>query len=104
MTRLYKVLLSDDALSDLDDIHRRIEFDSRQNADAFVARLVDRALALELMPSAYRAVGRSRSTNAVVHVTHEGPYLIYYHVIESPPRVTVTEFRHGHRRQPRRFE
>lgn len=100
----YRVILSPAAVDDLEQIHRTISADSPQNADRFVGALLDRAIALADVPHANRAVGRSRSSGLVVRVIVEKPYLIYYGVAEKPPQVRVIEFRHGARRQPRRFE
>ena len=100
----YRVIIDKDALDDLGVIHTEIATDSTGNADAFLAKILDRVDSLASVPAGHRAVGRSRSTGEPVRVTHEGIYLIYYRVTESPARVTVIEVRHGSRRQPRRFE
>lgn len=100
----YRIILTAEALAELEAIADYIHRDSPQNAAAVAARLLDAMDSLMTMPTRYKRVGVSRRRGTPVHALVVGPFILYYRVDESPAAVYVLRIVHGARRQPRRFD
>lgn len=103
MADSYRIKITSEALSDLQGIFTAIHKDSPQGAAGMVEKILNQLDSLDTMPSRFKVVGRSRSTNLPVHAVVVRPYIVYYRVDEARDWVFVMSVRHGARRQPRRF-
>jgi plasmid stabilization system protein ParE len=104
MPGTHRVILTADALLDLEGIARYIYQDSPQNAAAVAEKILDALDSLSSMPARFRRVGRSRERGSPVHAMVVRPFIVYFRVDHTPATVYVLTVRHGRRRQPRRFE
>ena len=104
MPDTHRVILTADALSDLEDIARYIRQDSPQNAAGMAGTILNGIDSLGFMPTRYRRIGKSRKRGSPIHAMLVRPFIVYYRVEEKPAAVYVLNVRHGKRRQPRRFE
>jgi plasmid stabilization system protein ParE len=103
MPDAHRVILTADALADLEDIARYIREHSPQNAADVANAILDAIDSLTAMPARYKVVGRSKKRGTPVHGMVVRPFIVYYRVEQGPPAVYVLHVRHGTRRQPRRF-
>ncbi len=87
------VIYSAEALSDLREITAFISADSREVAERFANRLVDRAESLRRMPQR----GRPVRGWADVRVVILSPYLIFYRFERAANRIEILRFWHGAR-------
>lgn len=104
MAETYRIVLTDEALSDLHEIARYIRQYSPQNAVAVADAILAAIDSLSFMPARFRRAGRSRKRGSDVHAMLVRPFIVYYRVELSPAAVFVLTVRHGARRQPRRFD
>jgi plasmid stabilization system protein ParE len=104
MPDAYRVILTPEALADLEGIAEYIRQDSPANAAAMVETILDAMESLATMPRRCKRVGQSRQHRSPVHALLVRPYVVYYRIDESPGAVQILHIRHGRRRQPRRFE
>lgn len=88
-----KVVLTDDALADLQSIARHIARDNPTRARSFVRELVAQAKALGDLPERFPLVERHAASGVRRRV--HGNYLIFYRV--EPQRVVVFRILHGAR-------
>ena len=88
-----KVVLSAEALSDLQQIGDHIAQDNPARARSFVAELLGKASELADMPRAFPVVPRYAHLGVRRRV--HGSYLIFYHVTDES--VTVVHVLHGAR-------
>ncbi|WP_192244378.1 type II toxin-antitoxin system RelE/ParE family toxin [Mesorhizobium silamurunense] len=72
------IVITDEALTDLEHIGDFIAKDNPSRADSFVAELVDHCFKLADMPRAFPLVPRYEHTG-VRRLPH-GNYLIFYHI------------------------
>ena len=86
-----KVVLTDEALSDLQRIADYIAEDSPGRARSFVRELVEKAREIGRTPEGFQCVRRYARQNVRRRV--HGAYLIFYRVEES--KVTVLHILHG---------
>ena len=100
----HRVILTAEALSDLQAIAAHIRKQSPQNAALVAERLLDTIDSLAALPTRFKVVGKSRRRGTPVHAVVVRPHIIYYRVDDRPAAVYVLHVRHGARRQPRRFE
>jgi len=103
MADTHRVILTAEALSNLEGIARHIRQRSPQNAATVAETILDAIDSLTSMPSRFRLVGKSRKHGTPVHAMVVRPFIVYYRVEDRPPAVYVLHVRHGRRRQPRRF-
>jgi toxin ParE1/3/4 len=101
MPERYHVIITPQALADLEDLHQFISKDSEQNAAGFVAKLIDAIDGLQALPQRYRVYTGRRKTSDPLRRMPVSPYLIYYRVREEQKAVDVITIRHGARRPPR---
>lgn len=88
-----KVVLTDEALADLESIGDYIARDNPARAATFVAELIDRARGLFKMPKRFPVVARYAHLD-VRRCVH-GNYLIFYRI--EPDRISVLHILHGAR-------
>jgi toxin ParE1/3/4 len=100
----YRVNITREALADLQGIFDYIQQDSAENAARMIERIMDEIDSLKTMASRYKLVGRSRKRGTPVHSMVVRPYIVYYRVDEQRREVSIMSIRHGHRKQPRRFD
>ena len=104
MSRVYSVIVTPEALDNLDAIVNYIKRNSPQKAAATIERLWNATQALSQLPHRCKVHRSSNRPERVVHSMSVPPYLIYYRILETPPIVRVLTIRHGTRRQPQRFK
>jgi addiction module RelE/StbE family toxin len=88
-----KVVITTDALNDLEEIGDYIARDNPERARSFVAELVAKAQGLADIPKGFPLVPRYAGFG--IRRRAHGAYLIFYRVEES--RVTVIHILHGAR-------
>ena len=88
-----KVVLTDEALADLEAIIDFIGADNPQRARSFAAELLGKARDLATMPSAFPLV--PRYSNRGIRQRKHGRYLIFYRVEQD--RVTIIHILHSAR-------
>jgi plasmid stabilization system protein ParE len=103
MADTHRIIITADALRDLEDIAQYIRHHSRQNAAAVAEAILDAIDSLAFMPRRYRRVGRSRKRGNVVRAMVVRPFIVYYRPEDDPAAVFILHVRHGKRRQPRRL-
>jgi plasmid stabilization system protein ParE len=103
MPDTHRIVLTADALADLEAIAAFIRQNSPQNAAIVAEKILDAIDSLGSMPDRFKQVGKSRKRGTPIHSMVVRPFLVYYRVESSPPTVHVLNIRHGGRRQPRRF-
>jgi plasmid stabilization system protein ParE len=104
MPATHRIIITAEALSNLQGIAAYIRKDSPQNAAAVARAIVDTVDSLAKMPTRFRRVGKSRKRGSPVHAVVVRPFIIYYRVDPQPAAVFVLQVLHGKRRQPRRFD
>lgn len=104
MAEEYRVILSADALADLEGIARYIRDRSPQNAPVVAEKILDAIDSLAVMPRRFKQVGGSRKRGSAIHAMVVRPFIVYYRAEDQPAAVHVLHVRHGHRRQPRQFD
>jgi plasmid stabilization system protein ParE len=104
MAELYRVSITDRALSDLTSVSDYIRLHSPQNAAVTIERILDEIDGLDRMPSRFRVAARSRKRGSAVHAMIVRPFIVYYRIDEPARCVFVLEVIHGARRQPRKFD
>jgi plasmid stabilization system protein ParE len=100
----YQVVVSARAFADLDGILEHIKADSPTNAARMLDRLWQSMQSLRDLPHRYRVVAYLRNPERSVRRMPVPPYLVYYRIVENLSVVRILTVRHGHQRQPRRFE
>lgn len=101
MPDTHRVIITAEALADLEAIADYIRQDSPQNAAAVAEMILDAIDSLGFMPRRFRQVGRSRKRGSAVHAMVVRPFIVYYRAADNPPAVHILHIRHGARRQPR---
>jgi len=95
----YRVILSGEALENLEQIFDYISKDSVANAAKVVDRLIREAESLEIFPHRYAVDQRGRKLPFEVRLMPVPPYRVIYRIIESPRAVRVLTIRHGRQKQ-----
>ena len=93
-----KVILTPQAIEDLDCIVRRIAVDSANRARAFGHALLDQALAVGAFPEMGRIA--PEENDPAVREVIQGDYRIIYEIYGNRNVVYVLRFWHGARGQP----
>lgn len=95
----YEVLLSPEAIRDLQEIHRYIaaELQSPQNAAAQLARLEQRIYALDELPLRHHIYDREPWRSRGLRVMPVDNYLVFYISEQSKKTVTVLRVMYGRR-------
>ena len=95
----YEVLLTPEAMRDLQEIYRYIALDlgSAQNADAQLGRLEQRIYALDELPERYRVYDREPWCSRGLRVMPVDSYLVFYIPDQQAQTVTVVRVMYGPR-------
>ena len=93
----FKILFSDQALSDLNAIIEHIADDNPDAAARLGKSLIDHVRILQSFPYIGAVIPRRRKFRKLYH----SPYNIYYQIHESRRVVEILHFWHGRRRAPK---
>lgn len=104
MLDTHRVILTGEALADLQAIAHFIRQHSPQNAETVADTILQAIDSLAAMPERFKLVGKSRKRGSPVHAMVVRPFIVYYRIDEISKAVHVLNVTHGARRQPRRFE
>ncbi len=91
----FKILFSDEALNDLDEIVESIAGDNPDAASRVAQSIIDHVKVLQYFPRVGTIIPRRRATRRLVHT----PYIVYYRIHENRRVVEILHFWHGSRRQ-----
>ncbi|HVX84645.1 MAG TPA: type II toxin-antitoxin system RelE/ParE family toxin [Phycisphaerae bacterium] len=103
MGESYRVILTAEAVSNLEEIATYIERTSPQNAAEVAAAVVKAIDSLATMPARFPVVGRTRRRSSTLHAMVVYPFVVYYRVDAAAGVVYVLYLRRGTRRSPRGF-
>ncbi len=92
----YKVLFSEDALADLEDILDYIRRDSETAAENFGAAILDHIELLREFPHIGTPVSQRPNLRKILH----SPVRIYYRIDEHRSTVEILHFWHGSKEDP----
>jgi addiction module RelE/StbE family toxin len=95
----YKVVLSPQAIDDIEAIVRKIAKDNPMAAERVGNALLDRVMILDNFPLLGSAVPRKPGLRKLVSY----PYVIYYRPREEQGVIDVLRYWHGARQQPDLF-
>lgn len=98
-----RIIITDEALANLESTVDHISKSSPQNAALVADRIVQAIDSLSFMPDRFRRAGKSRTRGTPVHAMVVGPFIVYYRVEQHASAIHVINVRHGHQRQPRGF-
>jgi toxin ParE1/3/4 len=104
MAQAHGIILTQEALADLERIAGYIRQQSPQNAAAVSEAILSAIDSLSSMPARFKRVGKSRKRGSLIHAMVVRPFIIYYRVEQSSETVYILNVFHGARRQPGRFE
>ena len=93
----YKILFTEDALRDLEDILDYIRADNEAAAESFGSALLDHVELLQDFPHIGTAVPQRRNVRKILH----SPVQIYYRIDEPKKLIEILHFWHGARTDPR---
>jgi plasmid stabilization system protein ParE len=97
----YKVIITERALRDLQEIASYIRESSPQNAELVADRVVAAIDSLKTMPQRFKCVVTSRKRKLPIHAVVVAPFIIYYSIGDAVVHV-LTVVRAA-KRQPRHF-
>jgi plasmid stabilization system protein ParE len=100
----YHIIITGQALADLEEITAHIRKTSLENARRVATRILNAIDALEFMPGMYKRAALNRKRGNEVHSRVVKPHIIYYRVQQHRRGVIVLRVIHGARRQPRSFD
>jgi plasmid stabilization system protein ParE len=103
MADTHRVIVTREALQDLEEIAGHIYRESPQNAAVMSGKILDAIDGLGFMPRRFKVAGTSRKHRSPVHAVTVRPFIVYYRVEDSPAAVFILHVRHGARLQPRQF-
>ena len=104
MADTHRVILTAEALHDLEGIAQCIREQTPQAAASVAESILDAIDSLTFMPGRFRQVGKSRKRGSPVHAMVVRPFIVYYRLEAGSAAVHVLHIRHGRRQQPRRFD
>jgi toxin ParE1/3/4 len=101
MPSVYRVIISNEAISDLESISAYIADRSPLNAPQFMEKLADAVDSLQVFPQRHPHAPSRGAERRGLRMLTVAPYLIYYRIEESRNAVRVLTVRHAARRPPR---
>ncbi|HEY1684747.1 MAG TPA: type II toxin-antitoxin system RelE/ParE family toxin [Tepidisphaeraceae bacterium] len=104
MPQGHRIIITREALADLEKIAAYIRQQSPQNAAAVSEVVLGAIDSLAFLPARFKRVGKSRKRGSPIHAMVARPFIIYYRVEQSSETVYILNVFHGARRQPGRFE
>jgi plasmid stabilization system protein ParE len=93
----YKILFTQDALADLEDILDYIRRDSEPAAENFGVAILDHVELLREFPHIGTMISQRPNVRKIPH----SPVRVYYRINEGKGLVEVLHFWHGAKRDPR---
>src|SRR4051794_4702686 len=96
----YRIRLTPEALSNLEEIHAHIAKDSPRNAAGMLETILDAIDLLEIFPLHKLVEPQSRTNKHPVRTLPVPPYIIYFRVIDDEAVVVIRHIRHGARQTP----
>ncbi|HRX86539.1 MAG TPA: type II toxin-antitoxin system RelE/ParE family toxin, partial [Phycisphaerae bacterium] len=99
MPEAHQVVITDEALLDLEAIAEFIRVSSPANAARVCNTLVDAIDSLRYMPTRCRRVGASRKRRTSVRALSVRPFIVYFRLDSVAHTVYVLAVRHGRRQQ-----
>ena len=104
MPTTYRVIVTPEALDDLDRLTDWIKQSSPQNALIVFNRLWQATQSLDTFPYRFAVRQHRRDPAKTVRAMPVSPHIVHYRIDEIIHTVRVLTIRHGHQRQPRRFK
>jgi toxin ParE1/3/4 len=104
MPPVFHLILSPEAVANIQQIHDYISRDAPRNAAKVVERILDAMKTLEEFPHRNIVEHQSTKLKHPVRSIVVRPYLIFFRVIESQQVVRILSVRHAARRRPARFD
>ncbi len=99
MADRYHVILSPEALGDLERIFEFISRDSVENAARMVDQIYTECESLDRFPHRYAVDRRGKPLPFEVRLMPVPPYRVIYRVIEEQAAVRILTIRHGRQKQ-----
>jgi toxin ParE1/3/4 len=93
----YKILFTEDALADLEDILDYIRRDSERAAENFGVAVLDHVELLSIFPHIGTTIIQRPNVRKILH----SPVRIYYRVDEGKELVEILHFWHGSKSDPK---
>ncbi len=93
----YKILFTEDALDDLEDILDYIRADNEAAAESFGMALVKHVELLQSFPRIGTPISRRPNVRKILH----SPVRIYYRLLEHKRLIEILHFWHGAKREPK---
>jgi len=99
----YHIILTREALSDLEEIADYIRVESPQAAALVAEKILDAIDSVASMPERFKRVGKSQKRGSPVHAMIVRPFIVYYRIEQSSRALHILTVTHGASRQPRHF-
>ena len=100
MRNIHRIIITAEALADLEGIANYICKSSPQHAASVAAKILESIDSLSLMPGRFKVVRKSNRKDRSIHAMVVRPFIIYYRVDDEHSTVRVVHIRHGSRRPP----
>lgn len=100
MSQRFRIRLTAQALSDLEQIYETIAEDSLQNAASMIEKILDAIDLLEIFPHRTVVERQAPTLKYPVRSLPVKPYVVYFRVIDDERIVVIRHIRHGARRPP----
>jgi toxin ParE1/3/4 len=101
--RTYRVIIFDQAFSDIDHIVEYVSTDSPQNAANVIGMLLNAIHSLTEFPHRFAVLEARRDPALAVRSMPVSSFVVYYRIDDRLGVVRVLGVSHGSRRRPRRF-
>src|SRR4051794_37532662 len=104
MPAQYRIILKPSAAKAISEICTFIEKDSPQNASSVASEILAAIDSLDILPHRHKRHQNRRDPALTVRSLPVPPFIVYYRADDARQAVTILTVRHGHRRQPKRFQ
>lgn len=101
---LYRIILTLQALADLEEIYAYIAKDSPSRAASVIEKILDAIDSLEIFPHRNIVERQSAKVRSPIRSLPVKPFVIYFRVIDDRNVVIIRHIQHGARRPPKRFD
>ena len=99
----YQLIISPEAMADMEAIRAFIALDSTEHARRMIERILVSIELLKTVPHRYVLETRDKRLRFPVRSLPVRPYVVFFRVVEKDRVVRILTIRHGARRRPRRF-
>ena len=99
MADQYRVILSPEALGDLERIFEYISRDSVENAARMIDEIYSECESLNQFPHRYAVDRRGKPLPFEIRLMPVPPYRVIYRIMETQRVVRILTIRHGRRKQ-----